>query len=344
MTILEQLPLARLHFDLEALESTDVAAYKGDMLRRALLWWLNAYWCPLPTRCREGCCQPDTCMFGKLCEPVVDPAWPADILRLIGNSPPPAYALWDLQDRRKRFEAGMPWGFELVLIGPTALRQIPAIAAAVQDGAEQGMGREKLRSRIYGVSAIREDPLAGASAYILAEEKPQGDGIRLTWNGFSLDDIRTDPAVISTTGADRGAPIRSLRLRFLGPVKIKERGDWVREPRFGPIAEAVVRRLRILSVVHGGGEWPREEYGPLLDLADGVRLDHHETAWVGYDRFSQSSGKYDVDGFVGQAWYSSDADLRPLLPVLRLGQWLHIGKQYVLGCGRYNVEGPQSGI
>ena len=338
MTILEQLPIARLRFDLEALESTDVAIYKGDMLRRALLWWLSAYWCPMPTRCQEGCRRPDTCMFGKLCEPVLDPAWPTDILRLVGNSPPPAYALWDLQDRRKRFEAGMRWGFELVLIGETALRQIPAIGAAVQEGAERGMGREKLRSRIRRVSAVREDPLAGVSEHVLAEEKPQGDDVRLTWNGYSLDDVRVSSAAISQQKGIPSEPVRQLQLRFTGPVKIKERGNWVSEPRFSPIAKAVVRRLRILSVVHGGGEWPKQEYGPLLDLADRVRLDHHETTWTRYDRWSKASGKYDVGGFVGQAWYSSDDDLRPLLPALRLGQWLHIGKQYVLGCGRYELE------
>jgi hypothetical protein len=36
--VLEGLPLARLRFDLETLEDAQVPAYKGDMLRMALLW------------------------------------------------------------------------------------------------------------------------------------------------------------------------------------------------------------------------------------------------------------------------------------------------------------------
>lgn len=68
-----------------------------------------------------------------------------------------------------------------------------------------------------------------------------------------------------------------------------------------------------------------------------MRLEHDETLWGGYTRRSQSSGEQEVEGFVGPAWYAAEADLHPLLPFLWLGQWLHIGKEYVLGNGRYAI-------
>ena len=52
--VLEGLPLARLRFDLETLEGSQVLAYKGDMLRMALLWWLSEFWCPMPDRMIDG--------------------------------------------------------------------------------------------------------------------------------------------------------------------------------------------------------------------------------------------------------------------------------------------------
>ena len=144
----------------------------------------------------------------------------------------------------------------------------------------------------------------------------------------------------TTTG---DGPVRALSLRYLSPVKIKERGEWVDLPVFSAVMRAVVRRLRILSQVHGAGEWPHAEFGPLLDLAETVRLDHHETFWTGYARHSQRGGRHDMEGFVGQAWYAGD-DLRPLLPALCLGQWLHIGKGYVVGNGRYTIESANQRI
>ena len=68
---LEQLPLARLQFEMETLAASDVPAFKGDMLRMALLWWLSEYWCPMPQRCRHGCRAPADCPFGQICEPPV---------------------------------------------------------------------------------------------------------------------------------------------------------------------------------------------------------------------------------------------------------------------------------
>jgi hypothetical protein len=334
--ILDQLPLARLRFDLEALEPATVPAYKGDLLRMALLWWLSEYWCPLPDRCRHGCRQPEVCLFGRLCEPPVDPAWSQPMRRLMGDTPPPAYALWDLQDRRRELPAGVPWAFELTLVGELALRQLPAVVAAVQQGAEQGMGRVRLRSRVRQVMALA-GPEAGGTDLCLAAQQAHGEGTVLVWQSFRLQEV-----VVSYRQAEEWAgacsrPLRALSLRYLSPIKIKERGQWVETPHFGPVLKAVVRRLRLLSQVHGAGEWPHAEWGPLLDRAETVRLEHDETFWTGYTRRSKASGEQEVEGFVGQAWYAGP-DLAPLLPVLWLGQWLQIGKGYVLGNGRYAVD------
>ncbi len=160
----------------------------------------------------------------------------------------------------------------------------------------------------------------------------------LIWQGHGLEDvIFCYPQALAWAQA-RDNPVHTLSLRYLGPVQIKERGEWVTTPRFSPLMKAVVRRLRILSVVHGGGEWAQPEYGPLLDLAETVALEHDETWNASYQRNTKRSGAYEAEGFIGQAWYASQEDLRPLLPILWLGQWLHVGKGYVFGNGRYVIE------
>ncbi|MBN1954082.1 MAG: CRISPR system precrRNA processing endoribonuclease RAMP protein Cas6 [Anaerolineae bacterium] len=333
---LEALPFARLCFDLETLEEADVPPYKGDLLRMALLWWLSELWCPMPTRCRHGCRRPDVCMFGRLCSPPVDPAWSPQIKRLVGDTPPPAYALWDGQDRRRRIAAGTPWQFELALFGEMALRQVPSIVAAVQEGAEQGMGRVRWRSRLRRASALRPEADENGGAIYLAEEEPHDGAPVLTWRSYTLDEIAFRYGQMVDRVAAYPDPVSSISLRFLSPVKIKERGQWVDEPRFSAIMRALVRRLRLLSQVHGDGEWPQAEYGPLLDLAETVRLEHSEVYTDGYQRRSKQSGTYEIEGLLGEAWYAGN-DFRPLLPALWLGQWAHIGKNYVIGNGRYRV-------
>ncbi len=342
--VLEQLPLARLRFELETVERAQVPAYKGDLLRMALLWWLSEYWCPLSRRCRQGCRRPAVCLFGRLCEPPVDPTWPAPMRRLMGNTPPPAYALWDRQDRRRELAVGAAWSFDLTLVGELAVRQVPAVVAAVQEGATAGMGRVRLRSRLVRVRALPGDG-EGEEALCLAEQQGRegqaaGEEPMLTWRNFGLEEVRVGYQAAGQRAARLCKPVRSLSLRFLSPTKIKERGRWVSRPEFSPVIKAVVRRLRLLSQVHGAGEWPQAEWGPLLDLAETVRLEHEETMWTRYVRRTRSSGKQQVEGFVGQSWYGGE-DLRPLLPVLWLGEWLQIGKGYVWGQGKYVVAGVE---
>jgi hypothetical protein len=43
-----------------------------------------------------------------------------------------------------------------------------------------------------------------------------------------------------------------------------------------------------------------------------------------------------LGGAVGT--WTFEGDLAPLLPWLRLGQWLHVGKNASLGMGRYQLD------
>ncbi len=253
----------------------------------------------------------------------------------MGDTPPPAYTLWDRRDRRTHLPAGASWAFELTLAGELALRQIPAMVAAVQQGAEEGMGRIRLQSRVLRVTALGGAGQGGPDA-CLADQQPYDGGQTLTWQSYRLQDVALGYEQGAVWAMSCEAPVRHLSLRYESPVKVKERGQWVEVPELAPVMKALVRRLRLLSVVHGGGEWPHDEWGPLLDLAERVRLEHDETHVIGYERRSKASGRQEIEGFVGQAWYAG-ADLRPLLPALWLGQWLHLGKNYVLGNGRYEL-------
>lgn len=324
--MLEDLPLLALRFSFEALTPAQLPAYKGDLLRRALLWHLGPLWCRQSGHCRSGCQEPHTCLYGRLLEPPPRSDWAESLQRLMGDTPPPAYVLWDLQDRRRDFHPGDQLCFELTLIGELAIRQQPAFIAALLTAGERGLGRDRMRTQLTGV-----DALAGPMA------QPEPLMVEGVWQGIPLNALCLRYADGCQWRDTLSAPVTRLRLRYLNPLKIKVRGQVLRAPEFPAVMRAVVRRLRILSEVHGAGEWPHEAWGPLLDLAEQVRLEHHETTWISAQRHS-AQGVMPLDGLVGEAWYAAPVDLRPLLPALWLGQWVHIGKAAVWGNGRYEVK------
>lgn len=329
---LEQLAVYRVRFELETLAAVEVPAYKGDMLRRALLWWLSEAWCQ-HGRCRRGCQAPETCLFGRLCQPALNRTWPMAMQRLVGDTPPPAYTIWDDHDRRRRFATGSAWSFELGLVGDLAARQLPTIMAAVEEAGQRGIGREQVRGRVQRVVARRET-WRGPTVDTTLAEVEAGGARRLMLADFRLADIGVTTADAARAAED--GPIRGVSLRFLSPTIIKKLKEVMIAPDFSAVVRAVVRRLRLLSLMYGAGEWVDADFGPLLDVAETVRLEHDETQWLGYVRQSERAGVHPVEGFIGEAWYAGD-DLRPVLPALWLGQWLHIGKFYVIGHGRYSI-------
>jgi hypothetical protein len=326
--MLSHLSLTRLRFGLTVDTQADLPPYKGDLLRRALLWQLGPLWCRQPPRCPNGCQQPAHCLFGQLLEPVASSSWDPAILRLMGPTPPPAYVLWDEQDRRLALPPGSTFHFQITLIGPAAQRQLPVFIAAFLAAAEQGIGKERLHGPIHQVSVLT-DPTQPPHPLL-----HQG-----TWHGdatpaptSSLADGQRWAAAVAPN------PVTSFALHFLSPLHVEVRGQQVQTPDFVAIARAIVRRLRILSQVYGAGPWPQSDYGPLLDLAEQVQLAHHETTWITSNRRSQHGGTMPMEGLVGQAWYHAPIDLRPLLPILWLGQWVHAGKAAVWGNGRFDVR------
>lgn len=106
---------------------------------------------------------------------------------LVGNTPPLAYALCDLQDCRVRLLPGDGWSFEWVLVGPAGLKQLSDIAVAVERAGPRGMSVERLCSRLRAVTALRCDLDGGLHEGVLDDRLPQSltmgydDGLRWTF-------------------------------------------------------------------------------------------------------------------------------------------------------------------
>jgi hypothetical protein len=63
----------------------------------------------------------------------------------------------------------------------------------------------------------------------------------------------------------------------------------------------------------------------------------HELREVGFRKYSRTQGKLmALQGIIGQA--SFEGELRPCLPLLRLGQYTLAGKNTSYGFGKYFIE------
>ncbi|HHW43833.1 MAG TPA: CRISPR system precrRNA processing endoribonuclease RAMP protein Cas6, partial [Desulfotomaculum sp.] len=71
--------------------------------------------------------------------------------------------------------------------------------------------------------------------------------------------------------------------------------------------------------------------------AAGVRLAEDYTQWVDWERFSaRQDSRIKMGGVVGRALY--EGEVAEFIPLLRLGELVHVGKGAVFGMGKYRVE------
>jgi len=138
-----------------------------------------------------------------------------------------------------------------------------------------------------------------------------------------------------------GRPTSHLTLIFETPVRIKDEGDLaVAELPFSLLAKRLYERAVLLSHYHCRAEM--EDVDKPLDGADKVRIKENRLRWYDWERYSARKGKMKLGGLIGSITY--EGDLERFLPLLRIGEYIHVGKAVVFGLGRYRIKTIQPRI
>jgi hypothetical protein len=141
-----------------------------------------------------------------------------------------------------------------------------------------------------------------------------------------------------------GGPTAKLKVTFQTPTELKHNGQLVDVPQ----ANVLLARAfdRIAALVHFYGEAPIPEAlagairGALLREAERLSIVHRDLAMVGAERLSSRTGrKHTLEGFAGTVEYAGPQEaVEALLPWLRAGGFVGVGRQTVWGKGEINVE------
>jgi hypothetical protein len=311
---------------------------------------------PCGTRCQVG----NACPYGYIFETA--PAADSEVLRSIKEVARP-FVIQPPLDRREVIPAGERLTFGLVLIGQ-GINYLPYFIAAFRELGRQGLGRARSKYRLLALDAVSTLsptlPLGGGGSAPLSlrgrakwpeRARAGGEGVAPSpsqgegW-GEGLPIYRaadeTIRAVNATLGADaileRAAALSPERvtLEFLTPTRLKHQGRWAKEgPPFHVLLRRLLDRVSSLSYFHCGQMFEADFRG-LIERAGGVRIARAETRWEDWSRFSgRQKQRVEMGGLVGWATYSGD--LSEYLPLLALGELVHVGKGTVFGNGRYVV-------
>jgi len=117
---------------------------------------------------------------------------------------------------------------------------------------------------------------------------------------------------------------------------LKADGMQSRRPGFGPIAKRLRDRINALSYFYCG-KGLDIDFKAFGEQAEKIKTVADSTRWVESSRYSRRREvTHDLSGFVGEV--SFEGDLAPFIPYLKLGKYVHVGKNAVFGNGWYRIE------
>lgn len=330
------LPLLTVDLILEAQDTLFLPPYKGSTVRGGLGRALKLLFCNSPRQECVSCPQIFSCGYVFLFE-TQNPGFhgggdqrhwnslhipslrnPRRGMPQPGHPRPRPFVLLPPLTQETEFPPGSRLTLGLTLIG-RAIDYFPHFLLAVEHmgriGLGQGWGRGRGRLR-------------------LLEARTPLNGSPLLYNGTTRLIEELLPVHFWSPEADSKAHPRDLTIFFQTPARLVNRKKVVRELPFMVLIRNLLRRLHHLAAF--APQPPVVDYSGLALAAEKVATGVQELSWHEWQRYSHRQERpVDMDGIVGRIQY---LHVPPIFhPLLKLGQWVHVGKGTSLGLGKYVI-------
>jgi hypothetical protein len=305
------LRMSRLRFELRPRTALSLAPERrGEVLYGAFGTILRRTACDPSCPGAEACTRRNDCAYAQIFEPASNLG-----ARFGAKEARKAFVFRPPLDADPLFGPLRPLIFELRLFGEA----IHAWALFID--AFRRLGDSGLADRAVDLVSVLSLDWTGTSAHILFEGGQITDAVPQILDFASL--MHQPPAAAR------------IRIQFDTPIYLKDGGTIQRQPALPALIRRLRDRISLLSLLWEGKEW-QAEYRAIGELAEDAVMRVEEGGWIGHSRHSTRTRRdMPVEGFRGTVTY--DRVHPDLLPLLRIGQEIHVGQHVVWGNGRYRL-------
>ncbi len=311
------------------------ARNKSNVLRGALGTMLRRLCCPPQCPGARQCELRATCPYAQVFEPAPPSGAPAlsnyeAIPRPFVIRPPLAHDAGAIRiETKTRYEPGEGLEFGLILVG-RIVEFLPYFVLTFERLGEEGLGLNRARCRLERVAQVNVGTGIPACPVVVFD-----GASRVMRHATAHSAFHTPHSALRT-------PRSALALHFLTPTHLVFEEQAVREPEFHHLVRRLRDRLNALATFYCGG--PLElDFKGLGEHARAVRCARRDLHWEARERCSARTGRrHGIGGFVGECAFAADGEdaLAEFLPLLELGQYLHVGKHTAWGNGWYRFASP----
>jgi hypothetical protein len=293
--------------------------------------------------CHANCRDPETCDLRSVCPytAVFQPFVPEDSEKISKNRDiPRPFVIKPPLETKETYLPGEQLSFDLVLVGKIK-DYLPYFIVTFKELSQAGLGRGRASVELAGVDHVGSDG-AGVPVYAKESNLVRPPASAISWANLCASHGSNNGSMNSPQDGSANSPqagtanVTRITLRFLTPTMLKADGMQSRRPDFGPIAKRLRDRISALSYFYCGNGLDID-FKAFGKQAEKIKTVADSTRWVESSRYSRRREvTHDLSGFVGEV--SFEGELGMFLPYLKLGEYLHVGKNAVFGNGWYRIE------
>jgi hypothetical protein len=321
--------LQHFRFHLEAKAPLHMPAYnKGNVIRGG---FGSAF---RRIVCHANCREPETCELRSVCPytAVFNPFVPEGSEKISKNRDiPRPFVIKPPLETKENYSPGERLSFDVVLVGKIK-DYLPYFIVTFKELSQAGLGRNRSTVELSAVGHVGSDGIE-VPVYAIENNLVQPPAKAISW--ADLCDSHGSNNGSLKSPRDGASNITRITLKFLTPTMLKADGVQARRPAFGPIAKRLRDRINALSYFYCG-KGLDIDFKAFGEEAEKIKTVADSTHWVETARYSRRREvTHDLSGFVGEA--SFEGDLAPFFPYLKLGEYVHVGKNAVFGNGWYQI-------
>lgn len=356
--MLETFRIAKFRFTVCVREQIRLPDYKGAVFRGGFGYAFKKVVCVVKGKPCDSCLLKQKCIYSYIFE--TPPPDDTEILRLYPKVPHP-FVIDPPVTEKQAFAPGESFSFHLVLIG-NAIDYLPYFIYTFTELGKQGIGQGRGRYDLVQVEGIglegasveiytdKTQTLANRYPIILAHQLNRqcpatvpspSEGKHFAVNARTNDESGTENRTATSSykeGKDP-APEENRRntttISLKTPLRIRFDGQITDKLEFHVLLRNLLRRISSLSYFHCGKRLGMDFRG-LIEKFRAIRQTASDIHWYDWKRYSTRQEEWmSLGGVIGSVLY--EGDMSDFMVLLRLGEYVHVGKGTSFGLGKYDI-------
>ncbi len=322
-------PFHHLYFhkyriNLRPKELIHLPEYKASAIRGVFGNALRRIVCAIKKPQCDDCMLRFKCVYSEVMETPIPQEHPYH-----GKYPhaPHPYIIIPQLTGKRYFQSQDSLYFDMALIGK-ASEYLPYFIYAFTEMGKIGLGKGRGKFDVTTVDALYFN---GTKAEIFNHTdnflRPSNN--RLDFTLFLNNEFEGDEARTSSLKCED-----EITISFETPARIKEKNRLAPDIPFKLLISRLYERAVLLSHFHCGAEL--NDFDGFVEESGDVETVNNKLRWKDWERYSaRQDTRMILGGWLGEITYKGD--FQKYLPLLRLGEHIHVGKATVFGLGKYRI-------